>query len=562
MKTATQPASKMVCLVVFGICVFACTTERTKQSPPVWFGDTASSSGIDFKHVSGAKGEFLLPEIMGSGVAIVDIDNDGDLDLYFIQGGQIDQNGEEITNELYTNDGTGKFSQVGSSGLESSAYGMGVTTGDYDDDGFVDLFVTNVGSNELFRNMGDGTFTNQTQAAQVAGGGFSTAAVFGDFDNDDDLDLFVSNYVEWTVASEKKCYDYGTGARNYCDPGNYARPSSDFLYRNNGDGTFTDVSESSGIVSSKGNGLGAIATDFNSDGLLDIYVANDKTPNHLWINQGDLKFMNEAFTRSAAMDDQGIAKAGMGVVAHDLDFDADMDIVVVNIQTETDSVYQNEGTYFQDATPRFGLTRSSRNFTRFGIVVDDFNLDGNYDIFQANGKVTYSPESAVGDVFAEENLLFSGKSDFSFERVPNYRLVVNDSIHTSRAAAKGDLNGDGLVDIVVTNRDARPNLLMNQQSMNSRRFTFNLYGINGSPDLHGRVSIPAASGSVYLGEVQVGGSYLAANSPTVHLTLPSNMEFLDVKIQWSGGVEESYNVPNSIRNLHFQRGVGLLEEPR
>ena len=550
------------CLYFVFISLLAGCSDTTERAVQAWFNQATHESGISFIHQSGAHGEYLLPEIMGSGVALFDVENDGDLDIYLVQSGALTDTAISAINQLYLNDGNGYFTLAEDTGLESNAYGMGVTTGDIDDDGFVDLYVTNVGTNELFRNRGDGTFEEITEQAGVGIGGFSTATLFADFDNDSDLDLFVSNYVDWTPSSEIKCFDYGTGARNYCDPGNYDRPTSDFLFKNNGDGTYLDVSTSSGIDSVKGNGLGAVATDFNADGLLDIYVANDKTPNHLWINRGNLKFVDEAFVRNAAMDDQGIAKAGMGVVAADLDYDADMDVIVVNIQTETDSVYRNEVDYFVDATARFGLTQRSRNFTRFGIVVSDFNSDGWVDIYQANGKVSYSPESEVADSFAEQNLLFVGQPEGRFEVQNSLKIQSERLIHTSRALAVGDLNSDGAIDLVVTNRDSEPYILINQYPSSERTYNIKLVRASGSPDLHAKVILSDTQGKQLMREVQVAGSYLAANSPTISMSFPENMLFTDVLVQWSDGTRENYALRDFPPIATVQRGLGLVHVER
>ena len=520
--------------VLWGLLI-GCSEDSTRsQDATRWFTNTATDSGITFRHMSGSSESLFLPEIMGSGVALFDAENDGDLDIYFVQSGGSVDDAQRLGNELYLNNGTGIFSRVSTSGLEDTGYGMGVAVGDYNADGLVDVFVTNVGDNRLFRNLGDGVFIDDTVTARVGTGGFSTASTFGDFDADGDLDLFVVNYVEWSVSTERNCYDYGTGARNYCDPGNYNRPTSDVLFKNNGDGTFTDISLESGITSAEGNGLGTIASDFNGDGKLDIFVANDKSPNHLWINQGDLTFRNEAFLRGTAFDDHGIAKAGMGVAARDVDQDLDMDIIVVNIQGETDSYYRNDGAYFTDATAQVGLTRFSRNFTRFGVALFDFNHDGRLDFYEGNGRVTFSVESETEDPYAEPNALFSGGSAVKFQFVPANQLHEQSLIHTSRAVAAGDIDGNGTVDLVVTNRDALAYLLRNNSPPSGAWIAVDLLNHHGSPDLNARLMLETDLGP-YRNEVQVGGSYLAASSPTVHQTFPTTPVIIRAMVHWSDG---------------------------
>lgn len=518
--------------------LYACAPDQNvSDTSQYWFEDIAQESGIQFVHEAGASDDYLLPEIMGSGVALFDVENDGDLDLYLIQSGGGVADSVRSSNELYVNDGLGNFTIAVDSGLEDSGYGMGVATGDYDGDGFVDVFVTNVGTNRLFRNLGDGSFLDVTEETGLMGSDFSTASLFGDFDNDNDLDLFVVNYVDWSLATERDCYDYDTGIRNYCDPGNYDAPSTDVLYRNDGNGTFTNVTTQAGIALSRGNGLGAVASDFNDDGLLDIYVANDKTPNHLWINQKNLEFKDEGFLRGAAMDDHGIAKAGMGVVARDVDFDLDVDIIVVNIQGETDSLYRNDGEYFADASASFGLTRFSRNFTRFGVALYDFNHDGRLDFYEANGRVTYAVEAETSDPYAEPNALFEGSVGLPFRFVPPERITREVDIHTSRGVAAGDVNDDGKIDLIISNRNAAPYLLRNATVADGAWLAVDLLTEAGSPALNAQLRLKTDLGD-YRAEVQVAGSYLAANSPTVHLTFPTAPVIVDASVSWPDGAEQ------------------------
>ncbi|MCY3858096.1 MAG: VCBS repeat-containing protein [Gammaproteobacteria bacterium] len=517
--------------------------------------DIASESGVTFTHISGASESLYLPEIMGAGVALFDVENDGDLDIYFVQsGGPVDSK-ERAGNELYLNNGMGAFNRLSASGLEDTGYGMGPAVGDYDGDGLIDVFVTNVGNNRLFRNIGNATFVDVTSAANVATNGFSTASTFGDFNADGFLDLFVVNYVDWKVSTERDCFDYGTGVRNYCDPGNYDRPTPDVLFKNNGDGTFANISVESGIASALGNGLGVIASDFNGDGKLDLFVANDKSPNHLWINQGNFTFKNEAFERGAAFDDHGIAKAGMGVAARDVDQDMDVDIIVVNIQGETDSYYRNDGAYFTDATARVGLTRFSRNFTRFGVALFDFDHDGRLDFYEANGRVTFSAESETADPYAESNVLFKGGAARKFEFVEPALVHKQALIHTSRGVAAGDVDGNGTIDLVVANLGAPAYVLRNTTEPTGPWLGVDLLSSRGSPDLNARLILETDLGS-YLGEVQVSGSYLAANSASIHLTFPTTPVIVNASVLWSDRTVQD------IKLLPLNRRTSITQNPR
>jgi len=521
-----------------------------------WFVEAAIERGIDFQHVSGAVGGYLLPEIMGGGVALVDVDGDDDLDAYFVQSGTVavlatSAAGDGVAgppNQLYLNRGDGYFDEARASGAGDAGYGMGVTTGDYDNDGDVDLYVTNVGANTLLQNKGDGTFEDVTSLAGVGDTGFSTAATFFDADSDGDLDLFVANYVAWSIGLERDCHDYGTGVRNYCDPGNYEASAQDRLFRNNGDATFTDVTDQAGITAAFGNGLGVVSADFNSDGRADVFVANDKTMNQLWINEGDMKFVNEALLWGCAVDNHGIAKAGMGVASADIDDDGDADLVVVNIEGETDSVYRNEGGYFVDATARTGLGTTSRRYTRFGVALVDFNNDGWLDLYEANGRVTHQLEAEARDVFAEPNVLYRG-SNAGFTEI-----AIGSLVHTSRGLAYGDVDNDGGVDMLVMNRDAGAYLLMNQAPNRGQWLRISVLDRNGR-HAHGAVVRGTVGTARKSRTVQTAGSYLAAHDPRVHFGLGTNRDLTNVSVQWPTGELESFGTlaASESHSLHQSR---------
>ena len=391
----------VACRVPSAACALAlCFALAGCSAPPgpaPWFDEQAKTRGLDFRHQSGFAGRHLLPEIIGGGVALADFDGDGDLDIYFVQGGSVLEPADH-GNRLYFNRGDGAFEAAPDAGAANRGYGIGVAAGDYDNDGDVDLYVTNYGPNVLLRNDGSGAFEDVSERAGVADDGFGTAATFFDLEPDGDLDLFVANYVEWHPAIERDCYI--DGFLTYCPPQNYGAPAPDRLYRNNGDGTFADATSALGLNAAFGNGLGAVAADFNRDGLADLFVANDMMVNQLWINTG-AGLIDEAPYRGVAVDEHGMAKAGMGVATGDVDADGDTDLLVVNLRGQTDSFFRNQGEWFEDATEAVGLSASSRRHTRFGVVLADFDNDGWLDLYQANGRVAPREPRPGEDEFAE-----------------------------------------------------------------------------------------------------------------------------------------------------------------
>ena len=528
---------------------------------PAWFEDVASAAGLAFTHRSGHDGRtYRLPEIMGGGAALFDMDGDGDLDALLVQSGTLGGDDRGPRHQLFRNDGRGHFDDVtAGSGVEVPGYGMGVATGDYDGDGDVDVYVTNLGRNVLLRNDGGGRFTDVTTAAGVAGSGWSTSATFFDADSDGDLDLFVTRYLAWETARERQCFSL-TGRVDFCSPKNYDAPTSDLFFLNRGNGTFVDASAAGGFTAARGNGLGVIADDVNSDGRPDLFVANDGTPNHLWLNQGGARFTDVALARGVAIDQDGAPKAGMGVHAADVDDDGDNDLLVMNLDTESDSYFRNDGAFFVDATTMVGLRVASRRFTRFGMAMVDFDNDGRLDLYEANGRVGLQGETFAADPYAEPNLLFRGLPGPTFDEMSPRGGTATPLIATSRAAAFGDIDNDGGIDILVANRDAAPYLLRNVVATRGHWAAFAVKTSRGRDALGAAVTV-AAAGRSWRRDVRSGYSYLAASDPRVHVGLGTATTVDSVDVTWPGGQVERFGPFGVDAVVTLTQGTGVARLP-
>jgi hypothetical protein len=519
------------------------------QVPEDLFVDVAARAGIDFVHRNGAAGEFYYPELAHAGAAFLDIDNDGWLDVYLVQSGPLPRRPttDLNANRLYRNLGDGTFEDVtASAGVDDRGYGIGAAVADFDRDGWVDLYITNLGANALYRNNGVGadgrvTLTNVTESAGVGGSDYSSSAAFVDIDRDGDLDLYVCNYLQWSPRLETRCLGFN-GLRGYCSPGEY-RPQPDSLYRNDGVGpdgrvTFTDVSVEAGMRSVAASGLGVVTADFDGDGWVDIYVANDQMPNHLWINGQDGTFREEALIRGAALNDLGLPEAGMGVAVEDWDDDGDWDLFVVHLTGETNTFYRNQGGAFRDITDELGLGMVSRPFTGFGTALFDYDNDGWFDIFIANGKV--SPGDDAEFDYSEPNQLFRGRAPGGFVNVSSRagRAVIQREV--TRAAAFGDYDNDGDVDILLANNDGPARLLRNEDDSGNHWLSVQLVGRTGQVDRDAQGSIVtiAAGGRTRRRLVNPAYSYSASNDPRVHFGLGALEGVERLVVQWPDGTTQ------------------------
>lgn len=517
----------------------------TGKASSAWFEEVAKERGIDHQWVSGHGDRHLMPECIGGGGALFDMDNDGDLDAYLVQAGSLTDSSKNLPNVLLRNDGRGHFEEVADAGgADGRDYGMGVACGDYDNDGDVDLYVTNYGTNVLYQNDGTGKFSNVTDATRVGQKGWSTSAAFFDYDNDGDLDLYVCKYVNWSPDTEIDCFN-DMGALDYCAPTNYKSPAMDVLYRNDGppNYSFTDVSIEAGLDAWFGNGLGVAPIDFNRDGFMDIFVANDGMRNQLWLNQKNGAFVDVGLQAGCAMDDEGITKAGMGVAAADIDDDADTDLLVCNLRRESDSLFVNQGEFFQDGTAQGGLRTISRPFTRFGVGLADFDNDGVLDLYEANGMVLRNDIKHSSDPYAEPNLLFrgvrAGANIIKFQEVKPRGGTSDLLVATSRAAAFGDIDNDGGIDVLVINRDGNHHLLHNIVANRGHWITLRIVDEHGR-DAHGAVVTLSAGNHKITREVRPAYSYCASNDPRVHAGLGQSAAVDEVTVRWVDGATQSF----------------------
>ncbi len=544
------------------------------------FVDATESSGIRFQHFNGRNGEFYYPEIIGSGVAVFDYNNDGKLDILVMQGAALGPGSnarapqQSCTARLYRNDlvvnpdatRTLKYTDVTeASGLCSHGYGMGVAIGDYNNDGCADVFITHFGApNQLFRNNCDGTFTDVTRQAGVAGNGhWGSSATFVDYDRDGLLDLYVANYVDYRIEDNRKCYA-STSARDYCAPSAY-KPVPGVLYHNRGDGTFEDVSVKSGITRAYGAGLGVMAVDLDGDGWPDIYVANDGNPNQLWINQKNGTFKNEADLRGCAVNADGVAEAGMGVDIADLDGNGTEDIFLTHLTREKSTLFVNRGTgYFEDRSVETGVAAPSIPFTGFGTVFFDYDNDGWLDIVAVNGAVHLIEELKTPQdpyPLQQRKQLFHNLGNGHFEETTASAGAVFQLVEVGRGLAAGDLDNDGSTDLVVSNNNGSLRVILNR--MGSAKPWLGLRLLVGKRDAYGAtVEIRRQGAPTLRRRVRADGSYLSANDPRILVGLGDTAQIQSLTVHWPDGRSEAFPVPPLRQYTTLVQSAGLKESKK
>ncbi len=496
------------------LCFSLITLISCKPTPPAQAAPWLTSVKLPFTHSSGAKGDFYLPEIMGSGVALIDYDQDGDLDIFLLQG-----NPAAGSNKLLRND-KGQFSDVTSTaGLDHSNYGMGAATADFDNDGHVDLLITSFGGNILYRNNGNGTFTDVTaQSPAIALPKlWSSSASFFDYDNDGWQDLVILNYVDYQFATNKRC-QAPTGELDYCTPRVYRSLPSHLFH--NEKGRFVDVSAKSGFDRAAGPALGVVAFDANNDGYLDLFVANDSAANHLWMNGKNGSFTEQALQFGVAYGENGLAKAGMGVALGDYNNDGHEDLLVLNLMREGASLFANSGRGdFTDVSTRTGIHALTYLFTGFGAGWLDVDRDGYLDLFLSNGAVTRREEQrGRPQPFLERNLLLR-QSGGRFESVSAPAL---ETLGIGRAAAFGDIDNDGDVDIVINVNNGPARLLLNTTP---KRNWLGVAAPQGS-----RIELKAAGLPDQVRYVRTDSSYLAASDPRVFFAVATKIDLVTIQV--------------------------------
>jgi hypothetical protein len=521
----------------------AVSSTRDARAQPL-FTDITERSGLAFKQSDGSCGQIYFVEQIASGASFIDANGDGYLDIYFPQPKELDKCKGKIKQplkqRLYLNDGKGSYQLAKNAfGGSETAYGISAAVGDYDNDGDADIYVCCYGRNTMYQNRGDGTFQDVTQRAGTGLSGMSTSAAFFDYDADGHLDLYVARYCEWSPQKEIPCYSL-SGKRDACNPLEY-EPSSDVLYRNNGDGSFTDVTRKAGVGSQRRRGLGVAAADFNNDRRLDLFIANDLGANYLYINQGNGKFVDMAMQLSVAYGVDGRPQANMGIAVGDYNDNSRLDTVITTFTGEPYTLYRNDGDYFTDVSGSTGLFSATRAYLSFGTGFIDSTNQGRLDLFCANGHVSpHTHETHAEYSYKQRNqlLVYDGKGRF----IDNLKALPKDNVRVHRGAAFGDINNDGKVDILVTAKDDRPTLLRNDANGSGNWLSLKLINKQGCVTPVGARCIATIGGKKKLRVVLGGGSYAGESDHRVHFGLGDATSVEKLEIQWMSGQKQVVEV--------------------
>ena len=559
--------SRRDALKYLGIALAASPFSRldAREAHSVKFVDVAQSAGIHFRHDNAASPEKYLIETMGAGCAWIDYDQNGLLDLYLVNSAatRLYTPKQALRSALYRNNGDGTFTdvtenaRVGAEGL----FGMGVAVGDYNNDGFPDLLVLGYGRCILYHNNGDGTFTDVTARAGVSNTGrWASSAAWFDYDNDGLLDLVIANYIDWSPDRNFWCGEHGPGMRSYCHPDDYnGQPPT--LYHNNGDGTFTDVSQKSGVGLKPGNGLGVVTFDYDDDGWQDVFIANDSMANFLFHNNRDGTFREVGYAAGVAVSADGLPEAGMGTDAADTTGNGRMDLIVTHLDSQLARLYRNRGDgTFDDATLQSQLGYATFHMSGFGARFMDYDNDGARDIFMANGHVLDNIERYNSSVhYAEPKLMFRNLGNGTFENVSE-RLGANFLLPcVSRGAAIGDFDNDGALDILVNNNGGAPQLLRNDGGNRNHWLQIFLIGTKSNRDAIG-ARVKLVAGNLTLYDQKKGGmSYQSAQDPRLHFGLADRQTVDLIEVRWPSGAATKLQNLKTDQVVTIKEGQGLIE---
>jgi hypothetical protein len=539
-----------------------CSPPSGAQTPPspIEFTNITPSSGIKFTHFKGNDGISINREEFGPGICVADFDGDGWQDIYFVNGRDLYNRGIFVRNALYRNNADGTFTDVTEkAGIPGTGYGLGCVWGDYDNDGFPDLFVTQYGRNVLYHNKGDGTFTDVTDKAGVTGtesGTFHSGATFFDYDRDGRLDLYVGSYVD--LADRRYC-DLG-GVKSSCPPSAY-KGSPDALYHNNGDGTFTNVTVKAKIYQPQGKNLSVGAADYDNDGWPDLFVANDGLNAYLYHNQHDGTFKEIGLSAGMAFTGQGVVMAAMCIGLGDFDNDGWLDLYVSDFQRSSDHLWQNDGKgFFDEVSDQAGLTRATHEILSFGGGFFDYDNDGWLDIFIANGHVYPEVEQATPEIhYRQLNSLFHNQHDGKFVDVTKSAGPGFQTPYVGRGVAFADFDNDGFVDVVVANNGDVPLLLRNSGSNGNHFLNFRLSGTKTNRDAMGARIRVVAGGISQIREIEGGGSYLSQSDLRANFGLGRAARAETVEVKWPGGQQQTFRNVEADRFYLIQEGSDRLE---
>ena len=544
-------------------------TQARAEDEGLFIEVPTSSSGIEFVHENAMSANRYLPETMGPGVAFLDFDNDGWTDIYIVNSGPCDiwQPSKPIRNALYKNNRNGTFTDVTvKAGVQGGTFGMGVAVGDYDNNGWPDIFVTSYGKCILYKNNCNGTFTDVTEKAGLACPGWTTSAVWFDYDGDGRLDLFVCSFVDYSATHKFGCGDNKIGKHFYCIPRVFKGTAS-FLFHNNGDGTFTEVSKGTDIASATGKALGVVATDINNDGRMDLFVANDTVQNFLFVNRGpgpngSWKWEEIALQAEVGFSENGQPRSGMGVDAADLNEDGWQDLFVANVDQEMFSVYQNnKDETFRDVAFANGIAQATRLLSGWGLKYFDYDNDGLIDLILANGH----PDDMINEyslhvTYKEPLLLFHHEKDGKLHNVSDRGGTAFRKMFAARGLSVGDYDNDGALDVIIANNGGAPVLLKNNAAKGNNWLGVRLEGVDCNRDAIGARIYWTAEGKRRYRSKNNGGSYLSAHDLREVLGIGTAAKVDELEIHWpapSKRIEKLADLPVN-RYVHIIEGKGIV----